>query len=411
MSHYSFRHGKSHSTASSSPSSGNHQRVTYGSRSTSTGTPPQTPTIRVTSPVPDAVGVIDIWDPEVTDDEPQASIPKSYSFRYNEEEKKQQQQQNEGKSSSTAESPSGDRKKKVYTDSGMQADSSQQQQTSQDASTAAKIPTSSLSNHHLNDDDGLKSSESAEESSDCEEMSQISAVTQVLRCSSPNETEGDPVDDKNHSSETVIEPESVLPSDDPKEPHPDSDSMPPIDKPVKRVQFSRSLSLVPGSNASQSAVNELMTDGQRAGTRSGAGRRYSSLDSTTCSAVPFDILPSSTFTFVDQLPASGGKMLSPTPESALENAQSPQQEEDQIIILEQIVDQNVQQSATPANVTSTTLSGTMLPCSPFDIYSTIHEIRKTTQSSSALYELQPSVEIELSLGSSLCLLMRQPKRD
>lgn len=72
-----------------------------------TTTPPQTPTIRVTSPVPDAVGsVLDIWDPAELPDpvpadqpsaqkkqqephqqEPSQQPTKAYSFRYKEEEK------------------------------------------------------------------------------------------------------------------------------------------------------------------------------------------------------------------------------------------------------------------------------------------------------------------------------------
>lgn len=331
MSHsYAFRHGKSHSTASSTPSSSSHQRVSYGSRSTSTGTPPQTPTIRVTSPVPDAVAVVDIWDPEVTDEEPRASSPKSYSFRYNEE-----------KSSSS----SSDRKK-TYTDSGMQADSGQQ-----DAPPLPVVGKTTANIPSPNDDDGLKTAGESEESSDCDEISQISAVTQVLRCPltpSADETEEEPTegDEFSPSDPPVIQVEQ---------------SAAPIDgKPVKRVQFSRSLSLVPGSNAATSVGHDSLNDSERR-VRSGAGRRYSSLDSACSSSnLPLDIFPTG-FTFADPLPASGGKMLSPTPESALENAQSPQQEEEDDDGEEkeccEATDEQQQQQQV-ATINPTTLSGT-----------------------------------------------------
>lgn len=364
MSHsYSFRHGKSQSTSSSSTSSssGGHQRVSYGSRSTSTGTPPQTPTIRVTSPVPDAVGVIDIWDPEVTDDEPPQTSPKTYSFRYTEEKQHKKHKRRHS-----------DKKKKNFADSGMQADPTeavpvqqqqqqqkpkqkqQQQQVEQEPPSVTTTPMEpvvapqpkiSLLDGSPIDDDGLKTAgESAEESSDCEEVSQISAVTQVPRCESERSPEVEEVMEEEPTG-AEAEEKDVAPIDPPMEDVDDTgvvesttvsdaqrrwDEMHPLDgKPIKRVQFSRSLSLVPGSSAAQSATGEILADGTR-GVRSGAGRRYSSMDSGACSGPPLDLFPT-TFAFGEQQSsflASGGKMLSPTPESALENAQSPQQDGD-----------------------------------------------------------------------------------
>ena len=86
MSHsFAYRHPKNPSS-----SAGSGQRLTFGSRSTSTGTPPQTPppTIRVTSPVPDAIKVIDIWDPELAEIEPPPPVQfrtKCYKFCYTED--------------------------------------------------------------------------------------------------------------------------------------------------------------------------------------------------------------------------------------------------------------------------------------------------------------------------------------
>lgn len=335
---YSFRHGKNSTSSSSisSSSSASHQR--YGSRTASTGTPPQTPTIRVTSPVPDAVGVIDIWDPDLTDEEPRPtspSTPKSYSFRYKEEAK----QHGGSKKSESS-------RKKNFTDSGMQADPSEvSPATAEDGLGSTKLAGTSSPV----EDDGLKTAGESEESSDCEEISQISAVTQVAACCQPEEPDkrlpdeaesvADPangVEEKREDKDPLIRSDDEMKNNDPptaaggviQENSTERrwDEMHPLDgKPIKRVQFSRSLSLVPGSSAAQSAASETLTE-QRS-IRGGTGRRYSSMDSGN-SSVPLDIFPTSTFVFADQqpFPASGGKMLSPTPESALENAQSPQQE-------------------------------------------------------------------------------------
>lgn len=332
---YSFRHGKNSTSSSSisSSSSASHPRVGYGSRSASTGTPPQTPTIRVTSPVPDAVGVIDIWDPELTDEEPRSTspnTPKSYSFRFKEEAKQQSSKKTESS------------RKKNFTDSGMQADPSQAS-PEDPGSNSAKLGEAPI------EDDGLKTAGESEESSDCEEISQISAVTQVAACCQPEEPDkrwpdeaepvADPatgVEEKKEDKDPLIRSDDEIKNNDPptaagsiiQENSTERrwDEMHPLDgKPIKRVQFSRSLSLVPGSSAAQSTTSETLTE-QRS-IRGGSGRRYSSMDAGN-SSVPLDIFPTSTFVFADQqpFPASGGKMLSPTPESALENAQSPQQE-------------------------------------------------------------------------------------
>jgi hypothetical protein len=131
-------------------------------------------------------------------------------------------------------------------------------------------------------------------------------------------------------------------------------------KPVKRVQFSRSLSLVPGSSAAhQTASIQVDPRSGGGGIRSGAGRRYSSLDS---GPISHDIFPSM-FTFGEsqQQPfgvLSDRKMLSPTPESALENAQSPQQEggeEPSLVSTDLVEEDELQANAVD---TMTTLSGT-----------------------------------------------------
>lgn len=399
MSHsYSFRHGKNQSSSTSSSSSGGHQRIAYGSRSTSTGTPPQTPTIRVTSPVPDVVGIIDIWDPEVVEDEPPSSTsPKAYSFRYKEEKQHKQRKH----------APSQPENNKTnFTDSAMQADpvelqssstssTQQQQPVVQQSSTLPPIETTIIYVNQIGDalspidDDGLKTAGESEESSDCEEISQISAVTQIPRCESkercpeavdeeePTAEENDPlilvdqiINETDPAAATeILSEESTLLVDSVtccsnsqriwEEMHSSSDA---AGKPVKRVQFSRSLSLVPGSIAAHQTAS-IEVD-QRAGIRSGAGRRYSSMDS---GPVSNDIFPSM-FTFGEQQPfavISDRKMLSPTPESALENAQSPQQEEDEpssLVPTNMVEEDELQSSADccqqQSSDTMATLSGT-----------------------------------------------------
>lgn len=356
MSHsYSFRHGKSQSTSSSS--SGSHQRITYGSRSTSTGTPPATPTIRVTSPVPDVVAIIDIWDPEVVEDEPPSSNPKTYSFRYKEEKQhKQRKHHVENKTN--------------FTDSGMQADPIELEASSGHPQLTT-LPTEGtgayviqLSDGSPVEDDGLKTAGESEESSDCDEMSQISAVTQIPRSESKQTPEAvdeeDPADENDplisatelnhqpiHEEGTPITEPSTSNSqhtwDEMQSP---SDA----DKPIKRVQFSRSLSLVPGSSAAhQTASIEI----DPRGVRSGAGRRYSSMDTGPSS----DTFPPMLTFGEHHQQFADRKMLSPTPESALENAQSPQQEGEPIIstnIEEELLSKDCQQSSD----TMTALSGT-----------------------------------------------------
>ncbi|KAI9556959.1 hypothetical protein GHT06_016753 [Daphnia sinensis] len=348
MSHsYSFRHGKSQSMSSSS--SGGHQRVTYGSRSTSTGTPPPTPTIRVTSPVPDVVGIIDIWDPEVVEDEPPSTSPKTYSFRYKEEKQhKPRKHHAENKTN--------------FTDSGMQADPIELEASSghTELTTLPAEGTGTyviqLSDGSPVEDDGLKTAGESEESSD--EMSQISAVTQIPRSESQRtpeaadevETaeENDPLISANQTNDQPIPEEStpvVEPPPSTANPHRIWDEMQSpsdADKPIKRVQFSRSLSLVPGSSAAHQTAS--VESDQRA-VRSGSGRRYSSMDSAANS----DTFPSM-LTFGEhhqQFAVSERKMLSPTPESALENAQSPQQEGEPIVATnaeEELLSKDGQQS-------------------------------------------------------------------
>ena len=323
MSHsYSFRHGKSQSVSSSS---GGHQRISYGSRSTSTGTPPQTPTIRVTSPIPDAIGVIDIWDPEVVEDDPPQTTaaetsPKTYSFRYTEEKQTHKKHKRRHSDKKT---------KKNFADSAMQADPPpdpvQQVEEPEPAMIVVQPKLIHLLDSSPVDDDGLKTAGESEESSD--EVSQISAVTQIPRC--VEEPERSPEAEEEEEPEiTAVEKDENLPivaEDNQRR----WDEMHPLDeKPVKRVQFSRSLSLVPGSNASQSAAGQMLTDR----VRSGAGRRYSSMDSGAGSVgLPLELFPT-TLAFGDQQTGSTfppSSRLSPTPESALENAQSPQQDDSQ----------------------------------------------------------------------------------
>ncbi|XP_057374150.1 uncharacterized protein LOC130695052 [Daphnia carinata] len=347
MSHsYSFRHGKSQSMSSSS--SGGHQRVTYGSRSTSTGTPPPTPTIRVTSPVPDVVGMIDIWDPEVVEDEPPSASPKTYSFRYKEEKKhKQRKHHVENKTN--------------FTDSGMQADPIELEASSghPELTTLPAEGTGTyviqLSDASPVEDDGLKTAGESEESSDCDEMSQISAVTQIPRSETQRTPEA--VDEVETAEDPFITANQINNQPTPEEAAPAVEPAPSnshhiwdemqsptdADKPIKRVQFSRSLSLVPGSSAAHQTAS--VESDQRA-VRSGSGRRYSSMDSGAHS----DTFPSM-LTFVEhhqQFAVSKRKMLSPTPESALENAQSPQQEGEPIAatnVEEELLSKDCQQQS------------------------------------------------------------------
>jgi hypothetical protein len=400
---YSFRHGgknQSSSTSSSSTStsttSGGHQRIAYGSRSTSTGTPPQTPTIRVTSPVPDVVGMIDIWDPEVVEDEPpppsssssSTTSPKAYSFRYKEEKQHKQRKHHATENNKTN-----------FSDSAMQADpvelmESPSSTAQQPPVAAAQQPAIEATVIYVNqigdalspiDDDGLKTAGESEESSDCEEISQISAVTQIPRGESSQhhqepssplvaEEPADPLipitdpaailpEEKtlpvvaSHSPQRIIWEEMVSPSSE-------------AGKPVKRVQFSRSLSLVPGSSAAQQTTSVEGAD-QRGGVgiiRPGAGRRYSSLDSGSNPVSSHDIFPSM-LTFIGEQQhhqpsaamISDRKMLSPTPESALESAQSPQQESQESIVttkMDQDELNELQSRADEPDGTMTTLSGT-----------------------------------------------------
>ena len=259
----------SYSTRSSSGRKSSVQRSSSSTSSTSTTTPPQTPTIRVTSPVPDAVQVVDIWDPELDEtdvlseqQQHQADEPvKAYSFRYKEEEE-------------CATSPA---------------------------------------------DDGLKTvgeSEEEEEEEEDEEVSQVSAVTQVpLSGPSPEE-----LVEEEEDEDGDVPPDLATTTTTP-----GSNG----GKPVKRVQFSRSLSLVPAAVSGVRMVSEKPAGVARL---VGAGRRYSSLDGVTGMSRPLvmDFHPassaSSSGSNSSPLAGSGGMMvamLSPTPESALESAQSP----------------------------------------------------------------------------------------
>ena len=74
MSHFSYRHCKSSSTIPAAA----------------------TPTIRVTSPIPDAISVIDIWDPDVSADlnvDVVSHPHKSYTFCFAEEEEEEEAEQ------------------------------------------------------------------------------------------------------------------------------------------------------------------------------------------------------------------------------------------------------------------------------------------------------------------------------
>ncbi|EFX70605.1 hypothetical protein DAPPUDRAFT_228265 [Daphnia pulex] len=355
---YSFRHGagqknpSSTSSSSTCTTSGGHQRIAYGSRSTSTGTPPQTPTIRVTSPVPDVVGMIDIWDPEVVEDEPpppsstsSTTSPKAYSFRYKEE--KQHKQRKHHATATTQENPTIN-----FSDSAIIMQADPVELTESPSSTAQPpIEATIIDVNQIGDalspidDDGLKTAGESEESSDCEEISQISAVTQIPRGESSQHQEPSSPQVAEEPADPLILPEAkilpVVPSHSPQRIIWEEMQSPSTEagKPVKRVQFSRSLSLVPGSSAAQqtASVEGAGGVGGVGIIRPGAGRRYSSLDSSSNPVSSHDIFPSM-LTFIGEQqhhhhhhPSSAAiisdrKMLSPTPESALESAQSPQQE-------------------------------------------------------------------------------------
>lgn len=274
---YGFRHAKSSSTSSSMSRT--------SSRSTSTGTPPQTPTIRVTSPVPDAIGVIDMWDPEVvSDDEPQAQSAKTYSFRYSDDKKR---------------SKSGGTRSRKQRDSAKR-DRQRQTTYAECAIQSEDQPVPLLPAKQPEDDDLKTAGGSESDESDAEETSQISAVTQV------------PLDGAKSASGA---PESV--GADPPDDEQITGAATSDEKPVKKVQFNRSLSLVPTTGPLLPA-----TKGTE---RKGAGRRYSSLDCAASSA-PIDLFPTT-----DEQPVpvtSGIQVLSPTPESALEADQSPTQDQD-----------------------------------------------------------------------------------
>ncbi|XP_046438280.1 uncharacterized protein LOC124189847 isoform X2 [Daphnia pulex] len=393
---YSFRHGgKNQSSSSSSTStstSGGHQRIAYGSRSTSTGTPPQTPTIRVTSPVPDVVGMIDIWDPEVVEDEPpppsssSTTSPKAYSFRYKEEKQHKQRKHHATETNKTN-----------FSDSAMQADPVELMEspssTAQQPPVAAAQPAIEATIIYVNqigdalspiDDDGLKTAGESEESSDCEEISQISAVTQIPRGeSSQNQQEPSPQVAEEPADPLILitDPAAILPeektlpvvaSHSPQRIIWEEINSPSSEagKPVKRVQFSRSLSLVPGSSAAQQTASVEGADQRGGGVgiiRPGAGRRYSSLDSGSNPVSSHDIFPSM-LTFIGEQhhhqPSgviSDRKMLSPTPESALESAQSPQQESESIVAAKMDQDElnELQSRADEPDGTMTTLSVTV----------------------------------------------------
>lgn len=337
--------------------------------------------------------MIDIWDPEVVEDEPpppsssssSTTSPKAYSFRYKEEKQHKQRKHHATENNQTN-----------FSDSAMQADpvelmaspSSTAQQPPV-AAAAEQQPAIEATIIYVNqigdalspiDDDGLKTAGESEESSDCEEISQISAVTQIPRGESSQHQEPSPLEPADplilitdpaailpeektlpvvasHSPQRIVWEEMVSPSSE-------------AGKPVKRVQFSRSLSLVSGSSAAQQTTSVEGAD-QSGGVgiiRPGAGRRYSSLDSSSNLVSSHDIFPSM-LTFIGEQQhhqpsaamISDRKMLSPTPESALESAQSPQQESQESIVTTQM-DQDelneLQSRADEPDGTMTTLSGT-----------------------------------------------------
>lgn len=143
----------------------------------SSATPPSTPTIRVTSPVPDEVSVVDIWDPEVAAEDDFAAdnnkqrpcSPKTYSFRYREDGQ-------------------GDKEQ-----SSNQEESNQQQLVNKEADS--EFPASceiedapllaglvrSFSDRSLSDNDDLRTTGESDygESSEVDESSHTSFVTQI----------------------------------------------------------------------------------------------------------------------------------------------------------------------------------------------------------------------------------------
>jgi len=308
---------------SSYRSHGGQRSGSYGSRSTSTGTPPQTPTIRVTSPVPDAIGVIDIWDPEVVEDDPEPrsnSPSKTYSFRYRED----------GSSSS----------KKVSDGSKNFADSSMQV----DLTEVEEVLTTTIQS--LLDDDGLKTAGGSEESSECEEISQISAVTQV--CANRHEPSPETDIDKDeckgqgkiehesapsHTATVATEaasPPAVATAIDEESHHSQemmmtnssatketqskwNESLPSSSTPIKTTH-GRSFSLFSSSPSSPALV--LNQSGKPKKTR-----RYSSMECAVVSSLESMLANEGKV-------SHGAKMLSPTPESALEMVQSPQTDEE-----------------------------------------------------------------------------------
>ncbi len=139
-------------------------------------------------------------------------------------------------------------------------------------------------------------------------------------------TEENLLDEKAQAAEEAEEQEDLLPNDS---------SQPRWnERPSKRVQFNRSLSLVPAATAGifpiRSVVLETASNTGRAGRLGGAGRRYSSMDATSAAVSGIRVMADLTSP-PDQPPALpaasaayAGLLLSPTPESALESgSQSP----------------------------------------------------------------------------------------
>lgn len=134
------------------------------------------------------------------------------------------------------------------------------------------------------------------------------------------------LDEKAQTAEEAEEQDDLLPNDS---------SQPRWnEKPSKRVQFNRSLSLVPAATAGifpiRGGVLETVSNTGRASRLGGAGRRYSSMDAGSAAASGIRVMTDLTSP-PDQLPAlpaasaaCAGLLLSPTPESALESGnQSP----------------------------------------------------------------------------------------
>lgn len=172
----------------------------------------------------------------------------------------------------------------------------------------------------------------------------MSAVTQVpLNEPSPDGSAGDapptPVADEAEEEEAVDSP-AISPSRWHHLFNGDQMGISSNSKPIKRVQFNRSLSLVP---ASVMMTTGRMTDepavaaSGRVRLLGGTGRRYSSMDGASSSSVVISsaaaggviIRPLVDLTSPVDEPFQHphhhvqSAMLSPTPESALESAQSP----------------------------------------------------------------------------------------